>query len=738
MKIVTIAIGEAHLKMAYMLAASVYGKHKMWIITDQPIEHSFLFEKVLKPFVIGATNYETALRNKLMLDKVAPCLFMDADSLLFKKVDFRDLQQFESISLPERTTYPSWVDVEKAKSIYGLKKYWRHNTSWMYLDGGNMSKWIFQKARSVYEDFKNGLVESKEFHGTINDEPCIDIAVSYAIGQFKVPYKVNVPLYLPFFKFEGSHHTVNSYYGISIAGKTKNMDAVNFYNSWVEYFAKAVGIEPCYFNKSAFKDFNDSVPQVVDACNVEFGYELLSALPYAYHLHQKGMLLGTVSGIDTDCLYWFSPNHTINPEPRHWNNMKKASKVLPNIAIHNHELDWRYFGKAPLKARWGWQLEEFDKPIVCICNRINIEWGKDIINYFDLDCLEQMFIALGEKYQVVYFNIASKKEYADGVDMLEIGDYDLARKHGAIVIHDLCKQYPEYTLNEMQLMLFAMCERFIAMNGGYSILASYFGGTNIIYSKECREIEPHVNSFYRWYHKLGDSRIIHVDNYEALHETIDTVYVQEKPLVNILIRTHNRPKAFKECYESIISQTYKNVNIIVGYHDEVAHGYLIPYKVKPVRYEKFRGTIPSPPNDTDYGKPFAHNHYLDLLNKEVSEGWIMYLDDDDAFEHENALETIVNSISSDNDLLMWRIMLNNGVILPSDENFGKEPVARGISGITFMAHSKHVKQTSFEPYRWGDYRVIKALYGKLKHVFINECLTKMQKGHCGMGAGLDL
>ena len=76
----------------------------------------------------------------------------------------------------------------------------------------------------------------------------------------------------------------------------------------------------------------------VDSYNIEFGYELLSALPYAYELSLKGELASTRSGIDTECLYYFSPNHIINKDKRSWYNTKTAREQgLPYTTIHKSE-----------------------------------------------------------------------------------------------------------------------------------------------------------------------------------------------------------------------------------------------------------------------------------------------------------------------------------------------------------------------------------------------------------------
>ena len=129
---------------------------------------------------------------------------------------------------------------------------------------------------------------------------------------------------------------------------------------------------------------------IVNSQNTEFAYELISALPYAYYLHSNGLLKGTISAIDTECLYYFSPKHRINPSQRSWYNTPKA-KSIPNIDIHKPFLRKEQFLPPPLKKQYANKRFKFDKELVIICNRHNIEWGKKPINYFSLDMLRNMF-----------------------------------------------------------------------------------------------------------------------------------------------------------------------------------------------------------------------------------------------------------------------------------------------------------------------------------------------------------
>lgn len=471
----------------------------------------------------------------------------------------------------------------------------------------------------------------------------------------------------------------------------------------------------------------------VNSYNTELSYELIGALPYAYKLFSEGALTKTESGVDTKCFYFFSPDHTENNKQRGWNSMKDAwANNAANIKIHRPDLDYDKFLPPPLKEKYKNKKFVFEKPILCICNRINIEWGKGLINFFDLNCLEELFKLLSPCYQIVYFNIEGKKEYYDGVEPVSLeGEKKLLKKYSVIHIQDLHRKNQKLSFNELQLMVMANSAAFITMQGGYGLLASYFGGTNIIYSKCCREIAPGTNSFYRWYHKLGGSRIIHTDNYYDLQNLAQEIFVQAKPLVNILVRTHNRPNFFNDCYNSIAKQTYRNINIIAGTHHQSADQYITPYRVLPVKYKEIGvSAIPDPPAVHGYGRKFPANHYENILNNAVKSGWILYLDDDDTLTQNTSLAKIISSIKSEDDLLLWKVQFPQRII-PSDDNFGKAPVCKDISGIGFMFHSKHLPHVFWDTYKQADYRIIAKLYDLLNPVWIDDILTESK----GAGAG---
>lgn len=478
---------------------------------------------------------------------------------------------------------------------------------------------------------------------------------------------------------------------------------------------------------------------IVNSHNIEFGYELISVIPYANCLASKALLTETISGNDTECLYYFSPKHTINTEPRSWYNTPKCT--TPNIKIHTNKLDKSQFLAPDYKNRYANDRFKFDKETVIICNRINVEWSTKPINYFDLETLKKMFDLLSNKYQIVYINIEGRPELYDNENPISIGDYDLLKSYPKVInIHDLHRENSDLTFNELQLMLFANCQKFITMNGGHALLAAYFGGENIIMSKQgkvqAQELKENVNSFYRWYHEFAGQRISLVHNEQDLIDRIRMQWIDCEPVVNILVRTSNRPFAFDRCIDSIVKQTYKNVNIIVSIDDE-KNDYTVKYPVHPVHVEKTKHRIEPINDNPNYGLPFHSNLYFNEMYKLCKPGLIIFLDDDDKFSVNDALQNIVDKYKQGSEYILWKVR-NKRAIHPSSENFGKQPVCCDICGIGIAFDAKYKGLAEWEPYKRGDFRIADKLYKFIdKKAWINAVFTETQNGH-GFGKKLDI
>jgi len=472
----------------------------------------------------------------------------------------------------------------------------------------------------------------------------------------------------------------------------------------------------------------------VDSYNIEFGYELLSALPYAYGLHLEGKLTETVSGFDTNSLYYFSPKHTERNQPRErsWFNTDNARKQgLPYTTIHRGERPKLNFPN--YKEVYANDIYKWDKPTLVIANRYNREWGCDPINYFDEVILDWLFENLKRKFEIVYFAVDLPEMYQDDSPPHELNDREVAKRHGIKVFQD----FRGDSWNLSMLQVFANCEHYITMNGGYSILASLFSGTNIIYTRRdgrthTSEIKPEINSFWRWYPNHNDQRTLVVEKHEALKRKVQAIYLDEQPLLNIIIRTSNRANAFARCYLSIEKQDYENINIVVTTDEQTGVIYTRPANARHLAMPCIERK-PKPKGE-EYGVEFLQNEYIDIAQRRVK-GFILALDDDDMFTANNSASIIMANARRD-ALTVWRVDFN-GAIHPNG-SFGKEIKLYDITGIGICYHSDHIDATDWSQWKRADYRTAKGLEKKLKKVvWIDEILTKLQT-KAGFGNRLDI
>jgi len=270
-----------------------------------------------------------------------------------------------------------------------------------------------------------------------------------------------------------------------------------------------------------------NLKKTVNTYNPEFGYELIAAVPYAYYLYSQGRLEKTISAKFTEPIYYFSPNHVINPTPRSWENTVRyiQESGIPNAMVHKPLLDTSQFLSPPYKQQFANNIYKWNKPIICICNKYNYEWQKPPINFFSLDILRRLFNLLKDKYQIIYFGVDLLDEMQDSAHSMHLGDGELCKNFNDVILYQKLLKDSKLNWNELMLKVFANCDKFITLNGGYSIMASYFGGTNIIYCKEGSETRPEVDSFNNWYHLFGGSKIVLTRTYESLINKIEENYL---------------------------------------------------------------------------------------------------------------------------------------------------------------------------------------------------------------------
>lgn len=127
--------------------------------------------------------------------------------------------------------------------------------------------------------------------------------------------------------------------------------------------------------------------------------------------------------------------------------------------------------------------------------------------------------------------------------------------------------------------------------------------------------------------------------------------MEEKPLINILIRTSNRKRDFLRCLKSITDQDYPNIRIIIGYDNEKALEYI------PKGLEAYFVTA-------DRDLPFFYDEYLPQLMNYVEDGYIICADDDDLLIN----NTVLSQLPLQGPGLVVQLQRGNNIV-PKDLNF---------------------------------------------------------------------
>jgi len=169
----------------------------------------------------------------------------------------------------------------------------------------------------------------------------------------------------------------------------------------------------------------------------------------------------------------------------------------------------------------------------------------------------------------------------------------------------------------------------------------------------------------------------------------------DSPLINILIRTSNRPSGFARCLKSIVTQTYPNIRIIIGYDNEKALRY-IPNGLEAI------------PMTADRSLPFFYDLYCNDLKARVTDGYFLFLDDDDIL-----VKDILKDIPLTGDGLL--VQLKRGTqIVPFDLNI--RPAKVGMPCLILHHSLKNISMVTGTGV--GDYFWIKGVLDKVKLPFV--------------------
>jgi hypothetical protein len=256
----------------------------------------------------------------------------------------------------------------------------------------------------------------------------------------------------------------------------------------------------------------------------EFGPELQFVLPFAYWHYKNGTLKSTRSSKFTKEFYFFSPDHSEEFSTR--TNEGNYNFEVPRI-LYSHDYNMRKWLAVPLKDYYKNEVYKFAKPLLVIANRYNMEWDGPPISFFDIPTLDYMISALKHDYTIVYNRPRPENITEDNSESYDLNEFDwLQSEHPEVkLLQDLFDENKSSVnnFNHLQLMVYANANHFISIHGGTSVLASYFGGVNLILSKQGPE--HHFNCYQTLYPQLSGAKILHAKTNEEVKRHLQEAYI---------------------------------------------------------------------------------------------------------------------------------------------------------------------------------------------------------------------
>lgn len=285
--------------------------------------------------------------------------------------------------------------------------------------------------------------------------------------------------------------------------------------------------------KYIIKDYVTRKKYKTISFNGEFGAELLFVLPFAYWHYKNGTLKSTVASKYTSELYFFSPDHKEVFDKRV--TIGNYNYETPRI-LYSHNYNMKKWLPVPYKEVYKNDVFVYEKPILIVANRYNMEWDGPPISFFSIEMLAFIFDNLKSDYTIIYNRPRPQNITLDNSAIYDLNEFEWIRKHypEVILMEDLYQENEANvrSFNHLQLMVYANCENFISTHGGTGTLTSCFGGLNIILSKQ--GAEHYFKCFEILFPKLSGARIFHAKNDEELKKMITENLVTKRASINAL------------------------------------------------------------------------------------------------------------------------------------------------------------------------------------------------------------
>jgi len=268
----------------------------------------------------------------------------------------------------------------------------------------------------------------------------------------------------------------------------------------------------------------------VEICRIplydgEYGYELAGIVPWAYWKSQQEHCHVHTSGRPgTKYLYYFSHTHTIEVKK---DGLQRQSHSLPKespFGKMNHGDPHFSNDQFPTEGEWAPPPYQhffartdvtLDKPLMVLSNKYTLEWSGEPKNNIPIRHLHEILKTLSQKYHIVYLRFQDKRledrlerKIRTSGKLAEYKDKEMIKRFfpSVVLFEELSVGLDLEDINLMLFSLYATGKDFISVQGGNSVVASFFGGRNLIFCEEGPELWNNKGDF-TYYHRFSGAKI---------------------------------------------------------------------------------------------------------------------------------------------------------------------------------------------------------------------------------------
>jgi len=255
----------------------------------------------------------------------------------------------------------------------------------------------------------------------------------------------------------------------------------------------------------------------------EYGYELAGMIPWAYWKSQKEQChVHTQGRPGTKYLYYFSKQHTIQVKS---DGLQRQSHSLPkespfgfnggNPHFSNDKFPTKGWLPPPYKDFFKRTDISLDKPLMVLSNKYTLEWSGEPRNNIPIRHLQEILKTLSQKYHIVYLRFQDKRledrlerKIRESGTLAEYRDKEMIKRFfpSVVLFEELSVGLDLEDINLMLFSLYATGDDFISVQGGNSVVASFFGGRNLIFCEEGPELWNNKGDF-TYYHRFSGAKI---------------------------------------------------------------------------------------------------------------------------------------------------------------------------------------------------------------------------------------